>query len=126
MVNELTAIAPLKPMLNPLHRSALLLSTALLTLGSGCLLPALSQVEPETGEFQTNERDTLFEGGLNPFDLIHRARQMNNTFDPELQNESLNEASQDFRRRQLEAIQRQQEQQNQAAETETPEAVQPE
>jgi hypothetical protein len=115
-----------KPMLNPLHRSALFLATTLLTLGSGYLLPALSQTpEPETGEFQTNERDTLFEGGLNPFDLIHRARQMNNTFDPELQNENLNEASQDFRRRQLEAIERQQ-QQNQAAEPETPDAVQPE
>ncbi len=113
-------------MLNPLHRSALFLATTLLTLGSGYLLPALSQTpEPETGEFQTNERDTLFEGGLNPFDLIHRARQMNNTFDPELQNENLNEASQDFRRRQLEAIERQQ-QQNQAAEPETPDAVQPE
>ncbi|MDB9313919.1 hypothetical protein PN462_12470 [Spirulina sp. CS-785/01] len=69
--------------------------------------------------FQRNERDSLFEGenGLNPLDIMHRVNMGNKPSMGEFRQQTdrnLNEASEEFRRQQLQLLQQQLQQEQNA------------
>lgn len=104
----------LKTLISPFALCTLILAAA--------AAPTWGQTQSPTDPFPTNERDPVFgDGVFNPMDLIHRSRQINTPFDFESNNRNLDKATEDFRRRQQEAMQQQQAQPTEAAEPATEE-----